>query len=98
MRILSLQKRRRQPVAMLDPLEGTERRVLKVKESATRHAIIFAGGTLQSGKAVDAALAHADLIIAADSGADIALHYGLTPSTIIGDFDSLVIPLQTFGA
>ncbi len=69
-----------------------------MKESATRHAIIFAGGTLQSGKAVDAALAHADLIIAADSGADIALHYGLTPSTIIGDFDSLVIPLQTFGA
>jgi len=59
------------------------------------HAIIFAGGTLQSGKAVDAALVHADLIVAADSGADTALRYGLTPSIIIGDFDSLVIPLQT---
>jgi len=58
------------------------------------HAIIFAGGTLQPGKAVDAVLAHADLIIAADSGADIALRYGLTPSIIIGDFDSLVTPLQ----
>ncbi|HLG66047.1 MAG TPA: thiamine diphosphokinase [Ktedonosporobacter sp.] len=59
------------------------------------HAIIFAGGTLQPGKAVDAALAHADLIIAADSGADLALRYGLTPSIIIGDFDSLVTPLRT---
>lgn len=62
------------------------------------HAIIFAGGTLQPGKAVNAALAHADLIVAADSGADTALRYGLTPSIIIGDFDSLVIPLQTLEA
>ena len=62
------------------------------------HAVIFAGGTLQPGKAVDAALAEADFIIAADSGADIALSYGLTPSIIIGDFDSLVIPSQTFEA
>ncbi|HEU5228654.1 MAG TPA: thiamine diphosphokinase [Ktedonobacteraceae bacterium] len=62
------------------------------------HVVIFAGGTLQPGKAVDAALATADLVIAADSGADIALSYGLTPSIIIGDFDSLVIPLQTLEA
>lgn len=78
---------------MLDPLEGIERKV-----SYSMHAVIFAGGTLQPGKAVDAALAQADLIIAADSGADSALRYGLTPSIIIGDFDSLVIPLRTLEA
>ena len=40
------------------------------------HIVIFAGGILQPGKTVDAAIATADLIIAADSGAATALRYG----------------------
>jgi thiamine pyrophosphokinase len=53
------------------------------------HVVIFAGGTLQPGAAVAAAIASADLIIAADSGAGTALQYGCTPAIIVGDFDSL---------
>ncbi len=51
--------------------------------------VIFAGGTVQTGTNVDAALAHADLIIAADSGAETALRYGHVPALVVGDFDSL---------
>lgn len=56
------------------------------------HAVIFAGGTLRPGKAVHAAIAAADLVIAADKGAMTALQYGRTPAIIVGDFDSLTIP------
>ncbi len=62
------------------------------------HAIVFAGGTLQAGKAVEAAIARANLIIAADSGALTAFNYGLIPSFIIGDLDSVVIPSQNLEA
>lgn len=55
------------------------------------HAIIFVGGTLQAGKAVEKAIASADLILAADSGASRALQYGCTPAIIVGDFDSLIL-------
>jgi thiamine pyrophosphokinase len=55
------------------------------------HVIIFVGGTLQAGKAVEKAIASADLIIAADSGAMAALHYGCVPAIIVGDFDSLTL-------
>jgi thiamine pyrophosphokinase len=58
------------------------------------HVVIFAGGTLRSGKALAQALATTDLIIAADSGAATALHLGYTPSIIVGDFDSLLLPAQ----
>ncbi len=53
------------------------------------HAVIFVGGTLQTSKTVENAIASADLILAADSGADIALHHGRVPAIIVGDFDSL---------
>ena len=56
------------------------------------HVVIFAGGTLRPGKAVDAALATADLIIAADRGTMMALQRGYTPAIIVGDFDSLALP------
>ncbi|GAC1359348.1 MAG: thiamine diphosphokinase [Ktedonobacteraceae bacterium] len=56
------------------------------------HVVIFAGGTVQAGTTVNAALASADLIIAADSGAETALRYGHTPAVVVGDFDSLSIP------
>jgi thiamine pyrophosphokinase len=53
------------------------------------HIIIFAGGTVQPGKAVDTAIAAAEMVIAADSGAATALHYGCIPALVVGDFDSL---------
>jgi thiamine pyrophosphokinase len=55
------------------------------------HVVIFAGGTLRPGKAVNDALACADLIIAADIGAQTALQLGLTPAIVVGDFDSLTL-------
>ncbi|HZU69984.1 MAG TPA: thiamine diphosphokinase [Ktedonobacteraceae bacterium] len=59
------------------------------------HAVIFAGGTLRAGKAIEAAIASADLVLAADSGAATALHYGIHPAIVVGDFDSLgALPLQ----
>lgn len=57
--------------------------------------VIFAGGTLRLGKAVQAAIAQANLVLAADSGAATALHYGCTPTIVVGDLDSLdALPLQ----
>jgi thiamine pyrophosphokinase len=53
------------------------------------HVVIFAGGTVQPGKAFYAAIGSADLFIAADSGAETALQYGCTPRIVVGDFDSL---------
>ncbi len=44
---------------------------------------------MQAGIAIDTALARADLIIAADRGAEIALQYGHVPAVVVGDFDSL---------
>ncbi len=58
------------------------------------NVVIFAGGTLRPGKAVDAAIAQADRIIAADSGAATALSYGHIPATVVGDLDSLDAGLQ----
>ena len=51
--------------------------------------VIFAGGTVKSGKAIYEAIADAELIIAADNGAATALRFGCTPSIVVGDFDSL---------
>jgi thiamine pyrophosphokinase len=58
--------------------------------------IIFAGGTLRPGAAVDKAIASAEQVIAADSGAETAMHYGLIPHFIVGDLDSLLLPLEDF--
>jgi thiamine pyrophosphokinase len=53
------------------------------------HAVIFAGGTIQPGLAVERALAESELIIAADSGASAALALGYVSAFVVGDFDSL---------
>lgn len=51
--------------------------------------VIFAGGTYRPGTASQNALADADLVIAADSGAETALRLGYVPVYVVGDFDSL---------
>jgi thiamine pyrophosphokinase len=53
------------------------------------HVVVFAAGTLRPGRAVDEAIASADLIIAADEGAATARRYDRIPAIIVGDFDSL---------
>lgn len=56
-----------------------------------RDILVFANGDANDGVMVRRALetAHDPLIAAADGGARIARHYGLTPHVIIGDMDSL---------
>ena len=51
--------------------------------------VIFAGGAYRSGTTSQKALASADIVIAADSGAETALRLGHVPAYIVGDFDSL---------
>ncbi len=53
------------------------------------HMVIFAGGTYRPGTASQNALASADMVIAADSGAATALSLGHIPTLVVGDFDSL---------
>lgn len=53
------------------------------------HILIFAGGTVQTGAALDRVLAEGELVIAADSGARTALDFGDVPAFVVGDFDSL---------
>jgi len=53
------------------------------------HVILFAGGTVQDGVAVEQALASGELFIAADSGAQSALARGYVPAFVVGDLDSL---------
>ena len=53
------------------------------------HVVIFAGGAYRPGAAPQKALASADMIIAADSGAATALRLGHVPACVVGDFDSL---------
>ena len=53
------------------------------------HVVIFAGGTLRPGRGFNDAMASADMVVAADSGAATALKYGYTPGIVVGDFDSV---------
>lgn len=53
------------------------------------HTVIFAGGTIKSGRAIYEAIASAELVIAADSGAASALRFGCVPAILVGDLDSL---------
>ncbi len=59
------------------------------------HIVIFAGGSLRPGSAVNDALRRADTIIAADGGAATSLAYGFQPSIVVGDFDSLASEIAT---
>ena len=54
-------------------------------------ALVFANGDIEDGAMVQRALADAadGLWIAADGGARVAAHYGMTPQVVIGDMDSV---------
>lgn len=51
--------------------------------------VIFSGGDVQKGKFVAEAIKSANITIAADAGADSALSFGIAPSVVVGDFDSI---------
>jgi thiamine pyrophosphokinase len=74
-----------------DTIADKYEHLLKMTGQKAQHMriVIFAGGDIQPGKAVDEALASANMVIAADSGAESALRYGLIPAFVVGDFDSI---------
>lgn len=51
--------------------------------------VIISGGSLQKSKRIQKALQGATTIIAADSGANTAVEFGINPSVVIGDLDSI---------
>ena len=53
------------------------------------HALVFAAGEPPSRELAAALHERADLVVAADSGADRALALGITPDVVVGDLDSL---------
>ncbi|WP_376797663.1 thiamine diphosphokinase [Thermogemmatispora sp.] len=53
------------------------------------HVVIFAGGALRPSVLVEDALRQADLILAADGGAESAIRLGRSPAAVLGDLDSL---------
>lgn len=55
----------------------------------TTHGITLLGAGLTPPGALEAALAKAPVLVAADGGAGVALDHGKTPQAVIGDFDSL---------
>lgn len=58
---------------------------------STKRVLIFANGQPESGPLLDRVLTEAAeaCVIAADGGARLARHYGLTVQRVIGDMDSL---------
>ncbi len=51
--------------------------------------VIFSGGNILDGYFVKNAIKNAELIVAADSGAEKAYSLGITPHVLVGDFDSI---------
>ncbi|MBT8152333.1 thiamine diphosphokinase [Epibacterium ulvae] len=54
-----------------------------------REPITLVGGGALEKEDLEAAIAMAARVVAADSGADSAMNYGVTPDVVVGDFDSI---------
>jgi thiamine pyrophosphokinase len=59
------------------------------------HGVTLAGGGPFSARDLKLALARAPLAVAADSGADRLLQFGVTPAAVIGDMDSISAAART---
>ncbi|HEX5324448.1 MAG TPA: thiamine diphosphokinase [Capsulimonadaceae bacterium] len=57
------------------------------------HALIVANGEPPARERLLEAVSRADFVLAADGGANILLAAGVTPNAVLGDFDSLAVPL-----
>lgn len=55
----------------------------------TSEIVTLVGGGEASKDLLDAALAIAPYLVAADGGAEMVLNYGMAPKKVIGDFDSI---------
>ena len=62
---------------------------MMVSMNNKKQAVIITGGRGPGKKNARQAAEKADTIIAADSGFDLCLEYGITPNLIVGDMDSL---------
>ena len=58
------------------------------------HVVIITGGTFQMSPLTQKAIDDADLIIAADSGANTITSLGIYPQIVVGDFDSLNLNIK----
>lgn len=54
-----------------------------------KRAVIIIGGDAPDGAFINKVCRWADLVIAADSGVEVAAAAGVTPSVVVGDFDSV---------
>jgi thiamine pyrophosphokinase len=62
----------------------------------TIHAVLLCNGEPPSRQLCRRLARKADIIIAADGGANIARRYGITPDVIIGDLDSISTATRRF--
>ena len=57
-------------------------------ELARPYAVVVSGGDLDWGEEEERIMASASLTVAADRGAEVLCRHGLSPSVLVGDFDS----------
>jgi len=64
----------------------------------TKRAVIIGGGRIADYVYIKSQIREGDTVICADSGYDHAVNMGITPSVVVGDFDSISAPPQNVPA